>query len=750
MESGRTCFSGLAGVVQLGRLRRGMNLLRGIIAWACLGVVAAAGLAGEPAPQLIVEARDASGEFEYDLATGLATAKNGVIVRYGDAVLTAQRVIVFQDRSWVYAEGDVVLQREGQSWRCDSMTYDYKNKRLDADFFRTAQSPFFAAGELITSMQGTNGGHSAREVSITTDDYSTPAQRVRARKVTIVPGEYIEARSAVLYIGNVPVMYYPYYRRDLKRHPNNWDTVPGYRSRFGPYLLNTYNMYWSKQFDGALHLDYRQRRGFGEGADVNLHLGRYGEGEFKFYYARDERPGTDYRGNPVRDDRHRIYYSHRADFDTNFTAKLMIRRQSDAFFIRDFFEPEYRRNVQPSSYLELNRFWNNWSLDLVAQPRVNRFFETVERLPEIKLTGLRQQLGGSPFYYESDSSLGWYRRQFANSAFADYSAWRADTYHQLLYPQNYFGWLQVTPRVGGRLTEYGEADGIGTTTRREFRPVFNTGVEFSTKASKVWPAVNSRLLDMDGLRHIIEPSVNYAFVPSPRRRPPQLPQFDYELGTYRLLPLDYPDYNAIDSIDAQNVMRLSLFNKLHTKRRGQIENLLEWALYTDWRLNPRAGQQTFSDIFSDLDFLPRSWLMLSQRLRYQLGESRLNELNHSITVMPSNKWSVSVGNRYLHYDPVFAPLPGQNLFFTRFYYRINENWGFRASHHFEARDGRMEEQYYTIYRDLRSWTAALTIRFRNERQGPSDFTIAITLSLKAFPRFGMGRDSVEHSLLLGG
>ena len=82
-------------------------------------------------------------------------------------------------------------------------------------------------------------------------------------------------------------------------------------------------------------------------------------------------------------------------------------------------------------------------------------------------------------------------------------------------------------------------------------------------------------------------------------------------------------------------------------------------------------------------------------------------------------------------------------------YRVNENWGFRAAHRFEARDGRLEEQSYAIYRDLRSWTAALTLRLRDNRNGPEDFSIAFTFSLKAFPRFGLGADTVRPSWLLG-
>ena len=53
----------------------------------------------------------------------------------------------------------------------------------------------------------------------------------------------------------------------------------------------------------------------------------------------------------------------------------------------------------------------------------------------------------------------------------------------------------------------------------------------------------------------------------------------------------------------------------------------------------------------------------------------------------------------------------------------------------------MEEQSYTIYRDFRSWTGALILRLRDNRSGSDDVTVAFTFSLKAAPRFGIGKDS---------
>ena len=92
-----------------------------------------------------------------------------------------------------------------------------------------------------------------------------------------------------------------------------------------------------------------------------------------------------------------------------------MRYQSDTNIVREFFEGEYRQNPQPSTYVEVNKYWQNFSLDTYVQPRVNNFLETVERLPDVRLTGYRQQLGASPVYYESESSVGYYRRLFAET-----------------------------------------------------------------------------------------------------------------------------------------------------------------------------------------------------------------------------------------------------------------------------------------------------------------------------------------------
>ncbi len=527
--------------------------------------------------------------------------------------------------------------------------------------------------------------------------------------------------------------------------------------------------------DGVVHADYLERRGPGVGPDLNLHLGRWGDGGFKYYYLHDQDSDLNLNSSnfpsltgPIPENRQRFYFDWQATPSTNLNFKALVNYQSDPLMLHDFFESEYTANPQPDTFVEANKYWNNWSLDALTTPRVNDFFDQVGRLPDVRLTGWRQRVFDTPIFYESESSAGYYRQMLAetNSLFAgtngpnfDYAAMRADTFQQLLLPETFFGWLNVTPRVGGRFTYYGHAAGpFGTNYNysETYRKIFNTGVDVSFKASQLWAGATNSLLDMDGLRHIVEPTMTYAYVPSPSTQPAQLPQFDTASSSLLLLPVEFPDYDNIDSIDSENVIRFGLRNTLQTRRDGQIDNLLDWNLMLDWRLTPGQNQtnldepfstqQTFSDLYSAFTFKPRSWIVLDSQMRYDINAGNLNLAFHQLTLTPSERWSWGVGHWYLR-DGFMGS--GNNLVVSTLFFRLNDNWGLRMMHNINIENDRLQEQDYTIYRDLRSWTGALTFRVVDNGTGPKDFTIAFTFSLKAAPKTHVGGDAVHPYNLVG-
>ena len=686
----------------------------------------------------------------------VATATNGFFARSSDTLLTADSGTYDYVSGEVRADGHVRIEQTDMLWVGENINYNFKTHQMHSEQFRAGRPPVFVSGKYL---QGdiTNKTYTARKILVTTDDVNDPAVYIRASRFRIVPGKYIEAWNAVLYLDGVPAFYFPYYKRNLGAHANNLSLMPGFRTAYGPYLLATYTWWLDDELDGAVHLDYRERRGVGAGPDLNLHLNRWGDASFKYYYLHDQNPylGTNgLPGNfPIPQNRQRFYFGWQATPFTNLNIKSVVNYQSDPLVLHDFFESSYTKDPQPVTFIEANKYWNNWSLDALSTPRINNFFDQVERVPDVKLTGWRQQIFNTPLYYESESSAGYYRRMFAgtNSLFAgtnglNYAAARADTFQQILLPYTFFGWLNVTPRAGGRFTYYSHETGPGGTNSQTYRKIFNTGVDISFKASRLWTGATNSLLQIDGLRHIVEPSISYAFVPRPGTLPPQLPQFDSLLPSPLLLPIQLPDYNDIDSIDTENVVRFGLRNTLQTKRNGEIEHLLDWNVLLDWRLHPRATQQTFNDLYSELEFRPRSWLTLESQTRYDINNGHFNLAYHQATFAPNEWWSWGIGHEYTRAGFVDN---GDNLISSTMFFRANDNWGFRTEHDFNAANGRLQQQFYTIYRDMRSWTGALTFRVTDNGVGPKDYTVAFSFSVKAHPKHALGSDAVEPYHLVG-
>ena len=85
----------------------------------------------------------------------------------------------------------------------------------------------------------------------------------------------------------------------------------------------------------------------------------------------------------------------------------------------------------------------------------------------------------------------------------------------------------------------------------------------------------------------------------------------------------------------------------------------------------------------------------------------MNFAFHQLTFTPNEKWSWGLGHWYIRSGFDGFTQSADNSFTSTMYYRVNDNWGFRVGHYFNAENGPLQEQIYTIYRDMRSWTGAL-------------------------------------------
>ncbi len=320
------------------------------------------------------------------------TAPNG---KTSNAVVTADRVSYNTNSGDVFAEGSVRIQIGQETIAGQTLHLNVYSREMSWNEFRAGEMPYFALGTSMSTVGtnaaivggwgkdiyrlfnpsvdniGTNRAYIVTNAAVTTDDYSDPSQVISASEIKIVPGKFIEARNAVLYLDGVPVAYFPYLHRDLTHSPNHFSFLPGYRGAFGAYLLSSYDWTLNSNLSGAFHADVRTRRGFGTGPDFDYNLGKWGEGSIKclFHPRRRSRPGPEPEHAAADDAPAGALFITRPRSLTNITLMSQVAYQTDPFIVRDFFESEYERDIEPNTFFDGDKLWNNWSLDMLASNR---------------------------------------------------------------------------------------------------------------------------------------------------------------------------------------------------------------------------------------------------------------------------------------------------------------------------------------------------------------------------------------------
>ncbi len=238
------------------------------------------------------------------------------------------------------------------------------------------------------------------------------------------------------------------------------------------------------------------------------------------------------------------------------------------------------------------------------------------------------------------------------------------------------------------------------------------------------------MLGLDGLRHIIQPFTNFSYV-SDSGNPAEILQFDRFQPSTKLSPIDFPEYTSIDSIDRWTIWRLGVRNRLQTRRDDLTVSWLELETFLDVNIDNPFDKTPYSNLFNRLTFAPVPWARLVIDSQVPAFDKGFTEVNTTINLQPIASLQVSLAHRYLNNNPFFD---NSSLFVVGGYYRLNDNWGFGVQENYEAATHILQEQRYSVYRDLSSWVASLGAIIR-DNGGVKEYGVLLTFTLKAFPKF---------------
>ncbi|MCM8795948.1 MAG: hypothetical protein NC928_04640 [Candidatus Omnitrophica bacterium] len=657
-------------------------------------------------------------EYSTDNKEVIATGNAEVI--YKGMKLTCQRLIVNTETKDAEAQGNARLEDERAVIEAEKLTYNFNTKTgiiIDSNF---RANPYFGRAEKISRVSDRE--FIAHRGYMSTCSYDNPHYRIKFRRINFFPQDKVQTRDATFYLGHIPLVYLPWYNHSLRDPLVHVQLMPGKNSAWGGYLLTAFRYNLTDNIKGRIYFDLRQKLGIAEGFGLNYTTEELGKGDFKYYYTQ-ERSRKFAEGLPAEFQRYLIRWRHKWDIDEKTQAIAEYYKIVDSKYIlyggdtllKEYFYREYEKDTQPLSYISLHRALSYSSLDLLFQKRINRWYSQSEYLPQIKYSLPNIKMFETPFYFENISSYTNYNEKSAvpSASWNDVSYNKFSTLNKFSLPTK-IAFINFNPYVLAQPTYYDRYT-YGSTLELNF----SGGSDLSTKFYRLFNVKTNFLgLDINGLRHIITPSIAYSY-----KKNSTTP-----IGALRI----GGGFLTASGSSAE----LTLSNKLQTKRKGSRVDIADFRITSTYNIKPKSGDKkgsNFSDFLFDLELRPYSWLRLDADAtfkhsgdRSQSDYKKFTTANYDINFDLGKERTIGLGQRYQR--------NGGNEITLDIGWRLNPKWKLRFyeryNHgHSPSLKRGLREQEYSLLRDLHCWTLDFTYNIKKAE----GHTIWIIFRLKAFP-----------------
>lgn len=526
----------------------------------------------------------------YEEADGKRTmtlkAQNAVLFVPASAKPTAgQQGIDASQVLGIYLEDNVVATDGTYTVRAPRVYYDLQlNKAvlIEAVFYTWDASrhiPIYLRAQKLR--QESTTAWSAQRAVLTTSEFAEPHFSIGADELTFNAGPArdgtirpsFNAQNVSINIGQTRVAVLPAVAGNAEDVPLNRASV-GYSSNNGEQVATQWDLFTflgrpkPDGVDMIGRVDVRGQHGPALGLDLDYELA-YMYGAVQSYLLPDDH-GDDEIGDRLdvehdADERGQVLWRHRQDLREDWELSLELAYVSDETFLEEFFRDQAEEGKDYETLIYLKKQREDWAFTFVAGYDLQEFVEqtttlqsraySVEKLPELGYYRIGTSLLDDRISYFTENRLGLVRIRpstdspghrgfnafqsmalFGITPTTDFedvlsqptdSRARLDSRHELQVPFQ-MGILDVVPYAAGRVTAYDSDFSEFSGETEEARLWGAVGTRVHTALSRPYDAVDSRLLDVYRLRHVIEPSVDL-FVMGSNIDPEDLAVYDMDV-----------------------------------------------------------------------------------------------------------------------------------------------------------------------------------------------------------------------------
>jgi len=619
--------------------------------------------------------------LSYDNERDIYSAFGNVVITYGAGVLTAAQVEFDRKNNLATAEGGAFLKMAEDSLTGDKIVVNVEDKTgvaYNAKAFY-ARNHFYVKGDKIEKT-GENS-YRIEKALATTCDGDNPDWQLAGSEMKVTIEGYGWVTNARLLTKGVPVIYTP-----LVAFPAKTKRQTGF---IFPYLAYSRDkdgvdieipFFWAinPHMDATLYSRYIEKRGFKEGAEFRYFAGSKSFGTLYGDYMEDNKHVTETIGDTNSRDwqethkRWSFMANHQTNFDSQFYVRTDLRRVSDAWYFRDFNAHNYYlthyagseedpfrkvpfqgneslRSLESSA--RVFKGWNNYNVMARVSSTddfaVTNNDNTLQKYPEVILTGIKQQLFSTPAYFEFAGNYDYfYRGEGTKGHYIDFAP-------TISLPFNIANFAKITPQLTVREIYWNREDQQADSENRSGdRTVYNAGLTVSSRLSRVFDV---NILNWDKVRHEIKPEILYSYMPSVREDniPDYLPRISSLLDPFT-------SFNAsnTNALMEQNAVAWALTNTVtaRVKDKAKTDSYLElfrFKLFQVYDINEAkkdmAGstvdRRPMSDVGIELDLKPHPYISFAARNKYS-PYNGWKEMNYDLGISDWRGDKLTFGYRY--------------------------------------------------------------------------------------------------------
>ncbi|MGB2807151.1 MAG: LPS assembly protein LptD, partial [Sedimentisphaerales bacterium] len=485
---------------------------------------------------------DEGGLLEFQADNAVVWYAEGPVPRTTEAGLGGA---IPENLKAIYVSGDVVMTSGQRTIRADQMYYDFEQSKaliVNAEmrsFDVIRGIPIYVRAAKLRQLA--KNKFAGEDITLTTSEFYLPQISFNASSIIIIDTTSADERKGKISdrsfdaqmsdvrfkVADRTIFYWPFIRSNLQRpdtplksarvgHDDVWGTSVETRWHMSRLL----GLREDEGTDSTLALDYYGKRGVGGGAEIEYAREDY-FGRLSGYIIDDH--GEDRLGRhstrrdlePPRELRGRFLWRHRHFLPHNWQLTGEVSYISDENFMEGFYRNEFNVGKEQETLVHLKRIEDNWGLAFLGKARINNFWDKLEELPSAEFHWTGQSLFDDKLTLYSDTQVSRFRQRLASGStsilseeFFTFMSERAE----LDMPMRW-GFAKVVPFVAGTVA-YEDGRGFrtdidgGAAGREDNIWIGEAGARiFPLPMWKVYPEVESRLWDLDGLRHIIEPRV---------------------------------------------------------------------------------------------------------------------------------------------------------------------------------------------------------------------------------------------------